>query len=314
MADLSVTQRICKILEKLIAGEHFSTEDLSCEFSCSKRTIQRDLKELALFLNITRNSQNLYYLQENIFDTYSLKEVQKFAKFSGIENLYPLLDKSILKEAVNCPPPHTNSLPNILIQNHNIESAQPFYDTFIFIKNAITQHLSVCFLYKNKTREVYPYCLLHNNGIWYLLATQKDILKYFTLSKISLLKSHKPKSFIPNPNIIALINKNPTFWISQQPIKAQLLIQNAIKEYLLRKEFLPKFKIIYENESCFLIECLFGYEFEILKLTKTFLPFIRIITPKILQTKIDKELQNYLTQKDNLNFEIPQEILKETLD
>ena len=109
MADLSVTQRICKILEKLIAGEHFSTEDLSCEFSCSKRTIQRDLKELALFLNITRNSQNLYYLQENIFDTYSLKEVQKFAKFSGIENLYPLLDKSILKEAVNCPPPHTQN-------------------------------------------------------------------------------------------------------------------------------------------------------------------------------------------------------------
>lgn len=184
----------------------------------------------------------------------------------------------------------------------------------MFLKYSIAKHLSASFFYKNKAREVNPYRLLHNNGIWYLLATQEGTLKYFTLAKIVLIKDYKPKCFTPDEKIISLINQDNMIWVSQKPIQAKLLIQNEIKEYLLRKEFLPKFKILHQNKSNFLIECAFGYEFEILKLAKTFLPFIRILSPKNLQAKLDNELQDYLKQTKNKNFEISQEIFKRFLE
>ncbi|WP_300950119.1 WYL domain-containing protein, partial [Helicobacter rodentium] len=206
-----------------------------------------------------------------------------------------------------CPPPPildennqpTKSLtPKILIKNHHIESSANIAHIFLQLKQASCDYQKVRFTYKGKDREANPYALTHHNGVWYLLAEEKGILKYFTLSKISCLKVLQ--GFKPSKKIIDEINQSLTAWISQNPILVRLCISNAAREYIFRKNFLIKYKIIEESPTDFIVECYFGYVGEVLNLVKCFLPYIRILSPKSLQEQLECELKSYLNLQDSM--------------
>ncbi|WP_300761191.1 WYL domain-containing protein [Helicobacter sp. UBA3407] len=167
---------------------------------------------------------------------------------------------------------------------------------FSQLKQASCHYQTIKFTYKGKDREANPYALTHYNGIWYLLAEERGILKYFTLSKISCL--NVLQGFKPSEKIIDAINQSPTAWISQNPILVRLCISNEAREYIFRKNFLIKYKIIEESQRDFIVECHFSYEGEVLNLAKCFLPFIRILSPQSLQEKLEKELRDYLNLRD----------------
>lgn len=111
----TLAKRLALILKKLIGGESFTIEDLSREFGVSKRTIQRDLNERFNFLEIVRDKEGSYCLSKASFGLYGLRDIRDFALFSGIGELYPKLDESMLNEILNSktssspfapPPPH----------------------------------------------------------------------------------------------------------------------------------------------------------------------------------------------------------------
>lgn len=74
---------------------------------------------------------------------------------------------------------------------------------FKIISVAILKHNILNFNYKEKSREVKPYKLLNYQGIWYLIADEKDKLKHFTFSKIKNIRKNDEilplkKNFRPN--------------------------------------------------------------------------------------------------------------------
>lgn len=93
--------RLTLILKKLISGERFSIDELSCEFNVSKRTIQRDLNERFSFLQIIKDKEGYYYLDKYYLGFYGLNDIRDFACFSGIGNLYPRLDEPMLNEILS---------------------------------------------------------------------------------------------------------------------------------------------------------------------------------------------------------------------
>lgn len=310
----TLAMRLVLILKKLIGGESFTIEDLSREFGVSKRTIQRDLNERFNFLEIVRDKEGSYCLGKASFGLYGLRDIRDFALFSGIGELYPKLDESMLNEILNsktssspfAPPPildennqPTKSLtPKILIKNHHIESSAKIAHIFSQLKKASCHYQKAKFTYKEKEREANPYALTHHNGVWYLLAEERGVLKYFTLSKISCLKILK--GFKPSKKIIDEINQSLTAWVSQNPILVRLRISNAAREYIFRKNFLIKYKILEESPTDFIVECYFAYVGEVLNLVKCFLPYIRILSPESLQEQLEDELKSYLSLQDSM--------------
>lgn len=97
----TLAKRLALILKKLIGGESFTIEDLSREFGVSKCTIQRDLNERFDFLEIVRDKEGSYCLGKASFGLYGLRDIRGFALFSGIGELYPKLDESMVNEILN---------------------------------------------------------------------------------------------------------------------------------------------------------------------------------------------------------------------
>ncbi|MDE7174675.1 MAG: WYL domain-containing protein, partial [Helicobacter sp.] len=182
----------------------------------------------------------------------------------------------------------------ISIKNHHIESSVKLDDVFYRLKNASFYYCPTKFIYKDKLREVNPYLLVHNDGVWYLLGDEKGVLKHFTLSKITCLQILETQKFTPNQEILATISQSYTTWISQNPILVRLKINNEAREYLFRKNFLIQYRILEQTPSYFVVECSFGYAQEALNLVKLFLPFVRILSPQSLQEKLENELKEYL--------------------
>lgn len=182
----SLSIRIIEILKLLVNGIDVDLKALSQEFNVSLRTLQRDMERLCKHLPIHK-ANGLYSLESYALGSLSYKDMQYFAFVSGLKNLYPRLSEDFIVDVLN-----PNVAKTFIITPPPRQS--PDYEVFEVLSIAIATFHKVSFVYKDKTRLVEPYRLIHIKGVWYLLATQKGVLKHFTLSKILQLKK-QPHDF-----------------------------------------------------------------------------------------------------------------------
>ena len=147
--------------------------------------------------------------------------------------------------------------------------------------------------YNSKERKLNPYKLINNNGVWYLLADDEGKLKNFTLSKIKRIKI-KGDTFSVNAEFLKRIEKNDTNWFSDDKFKVTLEIKNEAMEYFKRKEFLPNYEVVQEEEDKIIISTEVAYDDETLRVVKYWLPFIKIVAPLTLRDKFENLLRGYL--------------------
>ena len=94
------------------------------------------------------------------------------------------------------------------------------------------------------------------------------------------------------------IERNDTNWFSNENIEVILKIDNSAKEYFLRKEILPNKKLIKQNDECFTISTIVSYDDEILRVVKSWLPYIKIVSPQYLQEKLNNILKSYMNHDE----------------
>jgi len=263
---------------------------LSQEFDVSTRTLQRDINERLSYIPIKKNG-DFYIMESYALGKLSFKDIESFATLSGIKSLYPSLSNEFITDILN-----TKLNSAYLIKNQGYENISNKRESFELISAAIIKNSPISYVYNNKNRDVNPYKLINNEGIWYLLAAEKGNLKTYTFSKIQKLKwEDSTKIFTPKEEFLEQVEQNNLNWFtSDELIEVTLQISNVVKEYFIRKNILPNQKIIEENEEYFIVSTKVSYDDEILKVVKYWLPYIKIISPLYLKNELDEILTSYL--------------------
>ena len=174
----TLANRLIDILTRLNSGEKLTINQLSESHDAHPKTIRRDLVRLESCNLPIQKDGKYFYLDPTYLGKLKLKDIQSFARISGIRHLYPNLDVSFIRELLDSRVYDA--------KGYFVEDASQFKTLFEVFGEAIRKHQQIGFLYKGEPRIVEPYKLVHHHSCWYLAAVRKNILRAYRLSRIEL--------------------------------------------------------------------------------------------------------------------------------
>lgn len=287
-----LADRLANILTKLNMGYRLNIKELASEFGVSTRTISRDFDRLSTYLPLLQDDENKkYYLDLNYLGKIAPKDIRNFAQLSGINHLYPSLDMSFLRELLDSRAQQIYSA-----KGYSFEDASQYKELFKTIGKAIQEHRQIGFLYKEEPRLVQPYRLIHHHGSWYLAAVRKNQLRTYRVSHIQLTHSpHGSAQFIPDSNIVKLVEDDDSIWFGQSKHEIVLSIDSNVAFYFKQRSILPEQQIIKElGDGGLLVSSRINHDMQLLPLIRFWIPHIKIISPEKLQVEVEKGLKQYL--------------------
>ena len=131
---------------------------------------------------------------------------------------------------------------------------------------------------------------MHDGEVLKIKALRNNSSKEILIKRIKI----KGDTFTANVEFLKRIEKNDTNWFSDVKFKVTLEIKNEAMEYFKRKEFLPNYEVVQEEEDKIIISTEVAYDDEILRVVKYWLPFIKIVEPLNLRDKFENLLRGYL--------------------
>ncbi len=288
----TVATRLAQILMRLNNGEKLDPHQLAEEFGVSLRTIQRDFLERLAFLPLTKEQQH-FVLEPHYFSKLGVGEIQNFAALSGIKALFPILDNRFLRELFD-----SQTQQAYLVNGYHYEDLSDKTGAFKQLEQAIIKHQLIHFSYKGKSyRNITPYKLVNNSGIWYLAANDGSVLKAFCFSKLEALQVDG-QQFVPDPHTRQKIEQDGSIWFSAHKREVVLKIDHSAAAYFKRRQLLPNQHIDKELEDGGLIvSSRIAHDEQILPLIQYWLPHVHIISPTDLHEALVGKLSNYLAQQ-----------------
>ena len=287
-----LADRLANILTKLNMGYQLSIKELASEFGVSTRTISRDFDRLNAYLPLLQDDENKkFYLDSNYLGKIASKDIRNFAQLSGISHLYPSLDMSFLREILDSRAHQIYSA-----KGYSFEDASQFMELFKALGKAIQEHRQIGFVYKGEPRLVQPYRLIHHHGSWYLAAVRKNQLRTYRISHIQLTHNpHEYSQFIPDQNIVRLVEDDDSIWFGQDKQEIILSIQADVAFYFKQRSLLPEQKLIKElSDGSLLVASQISHKMQIFPLVKHWIPYVKIMNPEGLQEQLENELIGYL--------------------
>ena len=281
-------QKYCSYeeLERFLEREFgmLQIQDDTLEFNFSKRTLQRDIREIRNILGIdimySRSQRGYYIIQDDYSSDLFLKTLEEINSFSALKL--------------------TNSLDSIVY----LEKRKPKRAEFLpDIVQAIQQKKKIEFHYqkfgeeKETIRKVSPIAIREHDNRWYLIADDKGIVKNFGLermNKVAILKEKIDDNIDFNYDDKYKYSYGIIVPISEEPEKIILSVTKKQAAYL---ESLP----LHESQHVLEIkqdEVLIGLELfltedfisEILSMSRS----VTIIEPKKLKEKVKTILRETL--------------------
>ncbi len=274
--------------KRLVDGETLTVNAMAKEFNFDRKTISRDLKHLDIFGLIRDNSgvrmSNSYHSQ-----------LLKIRSEAGLQEFYELNEKSHKSQRTK-EIDYVENVPKSGYQKLNKhESAGKNYDKVI---SAIENRQLIQFEYmssngnKASFKDVQPYLIRRFNEAYYLVSVHKNIIKTFRLEGMKVLWPYSSFSYCPIKD--KQIHDNKTIYYGETT-KAEIKVDGNAIHYFERKTILPnQGNIIKQSDGCYIVECSYVAELEILPVIKWWIPRVQIIKPIELKNKLDNELREYL--------------------
>lgn len=286
----TIAIRLASILIKLNSGDRLTKKELMEEFNVSDKTIHRDLTERLIYLPICYEKP-YYFLESYALGKLSFEDMKNFAAISGVKHLFPSLSNDFITDLLNV---KINAV--YLVKSLGHESITSKKGDFQSLSVAILHHTPIRCTYKEKSRELHPYKLVNQQGIWYLVAEEDGVLKNFSFTKIEKLTRVEGMTFEPKKELIETIQKNEATWFSQKSIEVTLRINASVSEYFLRRDVFPNQTIVDHSDDHLILSTKVSYDEEILRIVQYWLPHITIIEPTHLHDKLLQTMQGYLTK------------------
>ncbi|WP_151957559.1 helix-turn-helix transcriptional regulator [Acinetobacter guillouiae] len=284
----TLANRLIDILTRLNSGEKLTVNLLAENYAAHPKTIRRDLVRLeSCNLPIQRDGR-YFYLDPTYLGRLKLKDIQSFARISGVRHLYPNLDVSFIRELLDS---------RIYdAKGYFVENASQFKTLFEVFAEAIRKHEQVGFLYKNESRVVEPYKLVHHHGCWYLAAVRKGVLRAYRLSRIELsTHSHALLNFTPDKTILTQLEDEESIWFGQEKQEIILTVHADVASHFKQRLLLPEQNILkILDDGGLLISSRITHKTKLLPLVRYWIPHLKIVNPEGLQDEMENELREYL--------------------
>lgn len=278
--------RLADILRLLQAGERPTRLQLAERFGVSERTIYRDLSRLGDV--IEPGADGVYQIASHYRSSLSPADLNTFARLSGVEQLFPASDRRSWLDLLK------PGQPSFLVRDGHFAAERPDTQDFRELARAIDRQMRCRMVYTDKPRNIEPYRLVHNKGIWYLAATENGHLKSFALGRISGLRV-SDETFIPDTAIRNQIENDDDIWFGQPRLDVTVQVAASNAYYFLRRNVLPNQELLEQQADGQLrVRCQVNHPNQLLPILRYWIPHIRILEPVWLQQQLNDELTAYL--------------------
>ena len=159
--------------------------------------------------------------------------------------------------------------------------------------------------YKSQTRQkekehlVIPVKIAWYEGFWYLIALgTKERLFKFRLDRIIKAEKQKKTFYIDNEKFTKLLNQSVNiFFEGKRNIEVCLKVSSAVAHYFKQRAYFPEQKIVKEEKNGdIIISTQIAKAEEILMIIYHWIPYIQVISPKEIKTRVKTTIENYLKQ------------------
>lgn len=282
--------RLSDMITMLNDGEILNITDLTEKYQVSRRTMLRDIEDRLGFLPLQKTAQG-YKLEPSYLGRLSYKDIRAFAQISGIRGLYPNLDTSFLREILDHRANQVYS-----VKGYTFEDAKQFEPMMVRLKTAIKACQMVAFIYKDKSRLVAPYKIIHHRGCWYLAGVQDSELKAYRMSRMSELCCDNMPSFVMDKGIIDRINQDEGIWYGQDKVEVVLKVSHDVASHFVQRQLLPEQRLIKElDDGGLLLSSHVVSAKQILPLVRYWIPHLKIVSPEGWQNVLEEELKHYIS-------------------
>lgn len=221
------------------------------------------------------------------------EDIQRFATFASISNLFPKLDRAFYQEKLT---------ESVQVKGFQYEEIKHLKKEFDLLQKAINEYRLVDFNYtksgqkEGRFYEIAPYSLINKNGVWYLIGIEEDRKKTFCFTQMSMLRVLN-QTFEPNQKFLAEIKNNDSISHGNQLSEVVIKVSNFAAPFFLRRNLLPNQTLVHKTENGELIlSCANVNELDIVPIVQYWIPHLTIVSPAELQEKMNENLKLYLTK------------------
>lgn len=292
----TLVYRLSEILTKFNQGELLDPQSLAEEFGVNLRTIQRDLNVRFAGLPLIKTNGR-YKMDEAHLGKLTIRDIERFAAFSGVSGLFPEMSGEFLKEVFA-----SNGHDAWLVRGHHYEDLRGYRDIFISLEQAIVQKHTIEFRYSKNNgetsirNEVEPYKLVNQKGIWYLIAWNDGKLKSFAITRMSGLMINE-SHFVPRAQVESELEKTDGIWLGATRQRVLLQVSAKVAGFFRRRNLIPNQQLEKEtSDGDILVSSTVAHSDEILPIIRYWIPHVRILEPTAYQDLLEHSLAIYLKQ------------------
>lgn len=291
--------RLSKILTMLSNNERPTMLDLKEEFGVSLRTIQTDIYNRLSSYPIEKDSlkrlkfSDGFSINKSILESNEMILVSLALSSFKDSGEFDKTSESVIQKLI-----YPNLFNPYYIKKTSYESLDTQSRVVKLLKVAIEDKNIITVSLNKVIIDVEPYKIASFDGFWYLFA--KDIkaekIKTFILSKIEdvVIKDTHHKTNLSN--LQQVLDSTHSAWFDDgETFEVIIEVYSEISQYFLKRNFLQSQEIVdTKDDGTLIIKFEITHYEDIDNLVKSWLPHIKVISPKSFSDKIKKELEGYL--------------------
>ncbi|MBQ3835089.1 MAG: WYL domain-containing protein [Elusimicrobia bacterium] len=291
------------ILNKLDSGS-VTEKGLAEELNISTDAIRDYLKEIETAEFPLYNPEKGTYA---FAEEFSLKKRQLSGTDAGLLVLFNSFVESLNNKKFD------ESLANLRKKILQENEDSPFYvkiqkgqeyevnGTTKIIETAIRERyfISIESNKKNTIKCLRPIKIAYYEGFWYLiclLGKKNKILKYNIANIKSVAVSDK--QFEYTKDIDDILKESVSIWFEKdRNMKVKLSVDKKVAKYFKIRQFFPLQETVEEQEDGTLIlECKVSRKEEVLPTVFQWLPYIKVLEPKLIDKKVKEIISKYINE------------------
>lgn len=298
---------LLQLLKNLLEGKKISLKNFALENDINIRTSQRYIEDIEeVFGSNLIKEDELYsfvtssILEKNILN-FNKKELEILVDLYSLLgfDFFAILDKNSQKIIDKL---EKNYSQIYMIKQNPFEDLNQKKELLFDIKTAIKQNRYCKIVYESDKEYIYEDAkilkVVFAKGNFYIAVLTNDevnsgfkflrlsFINTITLFSNSFKKDYEAEHFLKNFQTLFSNYKENSYEVI-------LKVDSSVKRFFLQKKFLASQKIL-EDKDDLTISFDITNEMEILPLVKKWFPNIKIISPKSLKEKFEKELKEYL--------------------